>query len=301
MKKHTYTLKDVENTLGNFKLIGCNFEFSNISKLEDADNNSLIWISPAKDDYQSIIDKTAAKAIICSTKIEKSISVPQDKSIILVENPRLVFLRICKDLYSPKIENGIHKSSILHPNAKISNNVHIGPNCYIGDCIILDGSYIIGNCYIADKVQIGRNVIIGANCTIGLDGFGYQKNENNEWEKFPHLGGVIIEDNVEIGSNTCIDRGTLGNTLIRTGAKIDNLVHIAHNVEIGQDSMIIANSMIGGSTIIEKNVWVAPSVSIRDGIYVGKDAFIGLGAVVTKNIPENQIWIGNPAKELTKK
>ncbi len=293
-----YSIEDVNVILGEYKLIGSNFEFCRVSKLENADNISLIWISPNKTDFQSIINATAAKAIICSLEIENVVTVPVGKSVILVENPRLVFLRICAELFSPKMDYGIHENTVIHPNAKISDKVYIGPNCYIGASIILEDSIIMGNCYIADKVEIGRNVSIGANCTIGLDGFGYQKNERNQWEKFPHLGGVIIEDHVEIGSNTCIDKGTLGNTLIKYGSKIDNLVHISHNVEIGQGAMIIANAMIGGSTIVEENVWVAPSVSVRDGIQIGKDSLIGLGAVVTKNIPDGEIWVGNPAKNI---
>ena len=96
-------------------------------------------------------------------------------------------------------------------------------------------------------MTVGKNVIIHSNTVIGADGFGYQRNKDGSFEKFPHIGGVIIEDHVEIGANTCIDRGALGNTIIRNGAKIDNLVHIAHNVVIGQNTAVIANAMIGGS------------------------------------------------------
>ncbi|MDX9907755.1 MAG: UDP-3-O-(3-hydroxymyristoyl)glucosamine N-acyltransferase, partial [Bacteroidales bacterium] len=127
---------------------------------------------------------------------------------------------------------------------------------------------------------------------------GYQRNSYNKLEKFPHIGGVIIEDDVEIGANTCIDRGTLGNTVIKKGAKVDNLVHVAHNVTIGNHAAIIANTMIGGSTVIEDYAWIAPSVSLMNGLSVGKGATAGLGAVVTKNIPDNETWAGNPARPM---
>jgi len=133
---------------------------------------------------------------------------------------------------------------------------------------------------------------------IGADGFGYQRNDKGEFEKFPHIGGVVIKDNVEIGSNTSIDRGALGNTIIEEGAKIDNLVHIAHNVKVGKHSAVIANSMIGGSTIIGDYSWVAPSVCMRDQISTGNNVTIGLGAVVLKSIPEGETWTGSPAKPL---
>ena len=111
-------------------------------------------------------------------------------------------------------------------------------------------------------------------------------------------GRVIIEDDVEIGTNTSIDRGTLGNTLIKTGVKIDNLVHIAHNVTIGKHTMIIANSLIGGSTIIGDHCWIAPSATIRDAVNVGDNVTIGMGAVVTKDIPSGEIWAGSPARRM---
>jgi UDP-3-O-[3-hydroxymyristoyl] glucosamine N-acyltransferase len=109
---------------------------------------------------------------------------------------------------------------------------------------------------------------------------------------------VIIEDCVDIGANTCIDRGTLGNTVIRRGAKIDNLVHIAHNVVVGENTMVIANAMIGGSTEIGADSWVAPSATLRDAIQIGAASTVGLGAVVTKSVPDGEVWAGNPAKFL---
>ncbi len=156
----------------------------------------------------------------------------------------------------------------------------------------------MGNNVILDKTIIGNNVVINPGTVIGSEGFGYQRREDKKLEKFPHFGGVIIEDDVEIGSNTSIDRGTLKNTIIRKGSKIDNLVHIAHNVEIGEYCLIIANSMIGGSAKIKKYSWVAPSASILNGIEIGENSTIGMGAVVVKSVPNNQTWAGVPARPL---
>src|SRR5690606_230154 len=124
-----------------------------------------------------------------------------------------------------------------------------------------------------------RNVTINAGTVIGAEGFGYQRNENGEFEKFPHIGGVIINDNVDVGSNTSIDRGALGNTIIGEGAKIDNLVHIAHNVKVGKHAAVIAHAMIGGSSVIGDYSWVAPNSAIRDQISIGNRVTVGLGAV----------------------
>jgi UDP-3-O-[3-hydroxymyristoyl] glucosamine N-acyltransferase len=139
-------------------------------------------------------------------------------------------------------------------------------------------------------------VIIHAGTVIGADGFGYERNEDGTFEKFPHLGGVVIEDDVEIGANACIDRGTLAPTRIREGAKIDNLVHIAHNVDVGRHAAVIAHAMIGGGTRIGDYGWVAPCACLRDGIVIGTRSTVGLGAVVTKSIGDDATVMGAPAR-----
>ena len=126
-------------------------------------------------------------------------------------------------------------------------------------------------------------------------------NDEQEYEKFPHIGGVVIKNNVEIGANVCIDKGTLGNTIISSGAKIANLVKIAHNVVIGRNTIICSMVNISGSSEIGFNAWIAPGVTIRNGIRVGSNSKIGLGSVVLENVPDNEVWVGNPAKKLMDK
>ncbi|HOR30674.1 MAG TPA: UDP-3-O-(3-hydroxymyristoyl)glucosamine N-acyltransferase, partial [Candidatus Syntrophosphaera thermopropionivorans] len=131
---------------------------------------------------------------------------------------------------------------------------------------------------------------------IGQTGFGFVKNEKGEWEKFPQIGNVIIEDNVEIGANTCIDRGALSTTTIGYGTKIDNLVEIAHNVQIGKNCIITGNVSIAGSCIIGDEVWIGPSVTINNGLKIGSKSFISIGSVIIKNLPPSSDVIGNPAE-----
>jgi UDP-3-O-[3-hydroxymyristoyl] glucosamine N-acyltransferase len=145
-----------------------------------------------------------------------------------------------------------------------------------------------------------KNIIVHATAVIGADGFGYERNEKGELEKFPSIGGVIIEDNVEIGACTCIDRGTLGDTIIREGCKIDNLVHIAHNVEIGKHSIIVAHATICGSAQIGEYCWIGPHAVIRDKVTVGNRVMVGMGAVVTKDVPDGVTVMGVPAREVEK-
>ncbi|KKN36486.1 hypothetical protein LCGC14_0773090 [marine sediment metagenome] len=147
-----------------------------------------------------------------------------------------------------------------------------------------------------ERVILGKNVIVHTGTVIGEDGLGFVRDEKKNWVKFPHFGRVIIGDNVEIGANCVIDRGTLGDTVIGEGTKLENLIHVAHNAKIGKHCAIVAVTYIGGSSQIGDYTWVGPQVCIRDQIKIGKNCLIGMGAVVTKNIPDNWVVMGTPAK-----
>lgn len=227
-----------------------------VDPVDTAQNGSLTFSAgPLKD--------TDASVVICSEGTPR-----ENQALILVDNPRLWFIRCMRQFFSPEDDE-----PQIHPTATINWLV----------------------------VSIGQRVRIGPGARIGFDGFGYEKNKDNAWEHFPHRGRVIIGDDVDIGANTCVDRGTLEDTVIENGVKIDNLVHVAHNVRIGPNSIIIAGTVIGGGVKIGRNVWLSINSSIRDYITVGDDAQIGMGAVVTKNIPAGKMWwIGNPAREMKK-
>lgn len=297
-----FSFKEIEPFLGTgYRIIGNKnlIAFDKVLPINQADEFSLSWLKPSVDNSEEIIEASKSKIILCAQ--EKHFPLIDNKVLIQVHNPRLVYLRIVKGLFVQKTVYGIHPSAIISKDAVISDKVYIGPNTVIEKCIIGENVIIHGNCFLFDKVTIGNNVTIMPNTTIGGVGFGYERNEAGEFELFPHLGGVIIEDDVDIGANTAIDRGTLANTIIGSGTKIDNLVHISHNVNIGKNCAIIAHAMIGGSTIIGDDSWVAPTTSIRDGLNIGKNTVVGLGAVVLKNIPDNEVWFGNPAAFKVKK
>ena len=147
------------------------------------------------------------------------------------------------------------------------------------------------------KINIGKNVKIDKSTIIGTQGFGFERNEEGILEQFICVGGVRIGDNVVIGSNTSIDRGTIDDTVIEEGTKIDNLVHIAHNVQIGKHCEIISHAMLGGSCVIGDYTRIAPGAQIMNGVKIGKNVLVGLGAVVTKDIPDNIVVAGVPARK----
>ena len=183
-------------------------------------------------------------------------------------------------------------------NVKIGNNVKIYPQAYIGDnCIIGDNTIIYAGAKIYSNTQIGDNCIIHSNTTLGADGFGFAPNKDGSYKKIPQIGGVLIEKNVEIGAGSCIDRATMGNTIIREGVKIDNLVQIAHNVEIGKDTVIVSQVGIAGSSKIGKNCTLAGQAGIIGHIKIGDKSLVGAQAGVTSNVPEGKSVLGSPAMD----
>jgi UDP-3-O-[3-hydroxymyristoyl] glucosamine N-acyltransferase len=272
---------------------------SSITDLANASEGSMVWVASSNPNALEIIRATKATYVICGENIDLNADF-EKKIVIQVKNPRLFFIKILSEFLElvPKVSS-IHPTAVIDPECIIGENVSIGANAVIGKCEIGDDTIIGANVTIYDRCIIKNRVKINSGTVIGADGFGYQKLEDGTLLKFPHIGSILIEDDVEIGANTCIDRATLGVTHLKKGAKIDNLVHIAHNVVVGENSAVIALAMVGGSTRIGDNSWIAPSVALRDGLVIGAGSTVGMGAVVTKNIPDGETWTGNPAKNLT--
>lgn len=262
--------------------------------------NILCWLS---DKYLSRFESSFKGVLIASYSFDRSLINNENHSIILVENPRAAFRESINIVYPTKDE--LPKVSL---SARVSASAKIGVQCTIGENVVIGENVTIGNntvilhnTVILDNTLIGDNCTIGCNNTIGGVGFGYEKDEVNGYQLIRHVGNVVICNNVDIGNNTCIDRAVLGSTVIHKNVKIDNLVHIAHGVEVGENSLIIANAMVAGSTKIGKNVWFAPSASCIQGITISDNVTIGLAAVVLKDVEESSIIIGNPGKKLERK
>lgn len=271
-----------------------------IAKLNPGKFGALSFCKYENEGGVELIRNSVSSIIICCEKLAFGLPPLQDKTIIFVSKPRLAFAKVANKFFAiRKFTYGIHETASICCSTRINPTTTIGPHCVIlGNVEIGANSVIYGNVSIYGDVKIGKNVIINSGAVIGAEGFGYEPDEDGTLVQFPQVGGVIIEDNVEIGSNTCVDKGALGDTIIREGAKIDNLVHVAHNVVIGKNCRIICLVGIGGSVEIGDGSFVGISVSIKNQKKIGKNVTVGMGAVVTKDVPDNTTVIGNPARPM---
>ena len=272
--------------------------FVDVRAVSDATESSLVWINPNRRDKQQLLESTRARIVICDKSLDLTVDAVATKCFVVVPRPKLAFIAVFEALFPRQHESGVHPSAVVHPEAEIADDVFIGPFTYVGRSSIGAGSTIHGHCHIHDNVTIGRNVVVHAGCVIGAEGFGFERDEDGSVRKFPHIGGVVIEDDVELQVMTDVDRGALGDTVIRRGAKIDSFCHIGHNVEIGEDTLVAAQAMLGGSLKVGKRCWLGPATVFRDVLEVGDDAFVGLGALVVKDVGTGERVMGSPARPI---
>lgn len=286
------------------KLVGNDVTISKIAPTNLAKNGHITFLSDSK--FKKAINECAASAIIIKEKDGTDIDIPK----IITDNPYFYFSQV-SNLFNPrrKIISGIAKSAYIDEsssvgiNAAISHNVVIGanvkigansqifPNVVIGDNIIIgDNITIYPNATIYDGVTIGDNCVLHSGSVIGSDGFGNAKDAKLQYHRIPQIGGVIIGNNVEIGANTTIDCGTFEPTIIEDGARIDNLVQIAHNVKVGAHTGIAATAGVAGTTKIGKYCMIAGNVGIADHVEICDHTVIGGGSNVGKNITKPGLY-----------
>jgi len=283
-----------------------------VAKIEEGHEGALSFLANPK--YEHYIYSTESSVVLVNKDFVPSKKIKS--TLIRVENAYEAFASLLRlvDQSRPK-KKGIHATAIIEKTAKIGSDVYIGPYSYIGEnCIIGDGCAIYPQVFIGDNATLGKNCtinagvkiyydcIIGAGCiihagtVIGSDGFGFAPQSENEYLKIPQLGNVILEENVELGANVTIDRATMGSTIIRKGVKLDNLIQIGHNVEVGENSVMAAQTGIAGSTKIGKNCMFGGQVGIAGHIKIANGTKIGAQAGILSPVKEeNTIILGSPA------
>jgi len=304
MKKR---LKELAELVGG-KVVGDGeVEILGIASIDEAKTGEITFIASPK--YLSKLIQTKASAIIVSPEVTQA-----EKPLLCVTNPHLAFTKVVSLFSShPYQPKGVDPHAWVSPTAQLGKDltiypfVYIGDRCQIGDRVTLypgvsigedssigEESVIHSNVSIYSNAVIGKRVILHSGVVVGSDGFGYVK-EGKKNVKIPQVGSVEIEDDVEIGSNTTIDRAALGKTIIRRGVKIDNLVQVAHNVVIGEDSIIVAQVGIAGSTKIGSNVTLAGQVGVADHVEIGDNVMVGPQSGVPYDLAPNQGYTGSPA------
>ena len=273
------------------------FFINKYASLNNIKDNSITWIKNKSYFKEELFNGVKNVLLVVDSDINMDEIENKDIGFIICQNPKEVFFSILDEFFKQdKFEDFISPNSVIKTK-NIGQNVYIGHNCYIDKNVKIGDNVVIkNNVSIEGKVEIGNNTIIHSGVVIGTDGFGYFKNNEGKNIKVPHYGGVIIGNDVEIGANTCIDRGTLDDTLIGDNVKIDNLCHIAHNVVIKDNCSIIALSMLGGSVVLEQNAYIAPGASVMNQLTIGENSLVGMGAVVTKDVEKNKVVAGVPAK-----
>ena len=282
-----------------------------LSKIEEGLEGSLTFLANPK--YVNYIYTTKATITIVNATFE-----PEGKlttTLIKVEDAYSSFSKLLEYYNQVKLmKSGIEQPSVISENVIYGENLYLGSFCYLGKNVVIgDNVKIYPNTFIGDNVMIGDNTIlfagvrvyseteIGANCSIhsgsiiGSDGFGFAPNPDGTFSKIPQIGNVILEDNVDVGSCTTIDRATMGSTIIRKGVKLDNQIQIAHNVEIGENTVIAAQTGVAGSTKIGKNCMIGGQVGIAGHITIGNNVRIQAQSGVGKNINDDEVLQGSPS------
>jgi UDP-3-O-[3-hydroxymyristoyl] glucosamine N-acyltransferase len=293
----TITSGDLINQLGGELIGDSNIVINSVASLESANKNSVSFFNNSK--YLDLLKKTKAALVILN---RENCALHKGASIV-VDNPYLYFAKVSRLLNPIKIlKKEIHKTAIIHPTCKLGKDIYIGPNVIIEENVpiadgvvvhagvIIESDSVIGdNSIIHPNVVIKTNTIIGKNCTlyagavIGSDGFGYAK-DNDKWLSIPQIGKVVLGDNVDIGSNSTIDRGALDDTIISSGVKIDNLVQIGHNCIIGENTIIAGCVGIAGSAKIGKNCAIGGAAMILGHLSITDNVTISPGSMITRSI-----------------
>lgn len=290
-----FTAKQIADFIGGRVEGNENATVSTFAKIEEGKEGAITFLSNPK--YTPYIYETKASIVLINEDVQ--LEKPVSATLIRVKNAYECVAKLLQ-MYAASLpkKTGIHPLAFVSESAEIGKDVYIGPFTFVGEGVkIGDGSIINPNVTIYDGCQIGKNVTIHAGSVIGADGFGFAPNTEG-YEKIPQLGIVIIEDNVEIGANTCVDRSTMGQTVIHKGVKLDNLIQVAHNCEIGENTVMSAQVGMAGSTKIGAWCMVGGQAGFAGHIHVADKTMVGAQCGVINNTKGNgENLIGSPAMD----
>lgn len=310
-------LKEIADSVGARLLGDSDLEVTNIASIQSAKPGDLVFVEDEKN-LQSALESQAS-AVIAG---EFAASLANSKPRLISDQPRLAFARAARLLVGHEsLEHGTHWTAVIDDTAQIGTNVRIEEWVIVKPGVIVgDGTRIGAGCFIGENVEIGHDcviypsvtiypgtrignrVIIHAGAVLGSDGFGYVRDhKTGRYEKFPQVGRLEIEDDVEIGANTTIDRGALDTTRIGRGTKLDNLVHVGHNVHIGEDIVIAAQTGLSGSAVVENNVIIGGQVGIADHVRIESGAILGAqSGIPTRKVIRGRgvVFWGTPARPI---
>lgn len=279
-------------------ILGLDFEVRSISPIDEAKSNSLSFVTDPTKYQQELMAAIASGAAVFVPLDAGSINQGSG-CVIPVENPRAAFASTVARYFAPQVRPGVSETARIHPTAQVH------PTAYIGEyTVIREGAQIGAHSEVRDhvvighRVQIGTHALIKSHAVIGEEGFGIEKDSDGNNLRIPHLGSVRLGDHVEIGGFTTVCSGTILPTTIGDYSKIDDHVHIAHNCRIGKNVIVTACAEVSGSVVLEDRVWLGPNTSIIQGVTLGEDSLLGIGAVALKSIPDNEVRVGNPARRL---
>ena len=299
--------KNIIDFLGHKNQSEKNFEIKNVKSIYDLSNEDeylLTYIYFSKIELLKVFDKMAENILVIVPNNFEKYCNSLKQTFIFSPDPKLDFISVLNKFFvnnnneEDKIQ--IHPTAIIDNKANIHESVRIGAYSIVNNCVIGEGTVIHQNVHVYSNVKIGKNVTIKSSCEIGTDDFGPVRKSNNEVVLFPQIGGLIIEDNVEIFPFTAIGRGTLGDTYIHKGVKIDHCCQIGHNSIVGENTVITANCIVCGSCKIGKNCHIGAGSVIRNEYQIGDNVLVGIGTIVTKNFGNDLVIVGNPAKILRK-
>lgn len=274
----------------------------NIADSNHVTESSLDWVNPNKQGKQQIVENSRANVVLVDKTVEYTQTLQDSgKVLLVVENPKLALMSIINRFFKETFEPGVDKTAVVHPEAVIGEGTYIGPHCYIGKCVIGKNNIIHSGVHIYGRTKIGDNNVIHSGSVICVDGLGCVRLQDGQLEEFPQIGGVIIGNNCYIGANTHIASGSLSDTIIENGCKINGMCFIGSNDVLHENVWITGSTMLAGSVVVGKNTSIFSNVVVRDWHKIGQNVRIGMGSVVTKDIPDGETWVGNPAHKFEKK